>query len=364
MKKNCFNDIKEILMGQTKCFSYLSLLMLIICTILTARLSGQSRIFNGNFGKYWDTGNNWTPLGTPNSADSVFLVGDTVEIPAGFNARALHVDIADTTVLVIQRDLSVFLIGRLTLRATPATAIYNRGILYNRGRVLIEDCGGYGINNEGIICNDSLARILIDSTLFFGIFNKDSIANSGLIEIKSLFSGSIYGINNSGQIRNAGKIMLDSLPITGILTGGDEALFVNMDTLIISHFNLLELPGNAAIANNGGVFINSENGFIDINSGSLVGAGLSNRASFTNEGEIYIHDIESYGILQITDGALLQNLGSIIIDDVILAGIAVSDSSSFQQFSNGSISISNVLGDGLDVERDAEFDIDGILEIQ
>ena len=130
---------------------------------LASPIMGQSMVYNEGADHFWSNPFNWTPFGTPTDQDSVLISTGQATIFQSYLAEAAYVEIASGAALKVKADISTSAFGNLTIRNSHATGLKNEGTLINHGEIIIEDADDYGILNMGMIRNDTLATITVDT---------------------------------------------------------------------------------------------------------------------------------------------------------------------------------------------------------
>jgi hypothetical protein len=325
-------------------------------------LAGQTKVFNGSISTAWDVSNNWTPAGIPTPADSVLISNGLAEIPDGYHASALYLEIRTSATLKIRSDIPNHLYGNLDIRNAPGSGINNEGTLINQGKIDIENSGQYGIHNDGTLHNEAMARIFIDTMILSGLKNLDTVFNQGILEIKYVILNNAYGIFNTGYFRNTGKIAIDSVAFAGIYCGNSLSVFENEDTIEVSHFSQFPAYANGGLELSNGVFNNKITGYLKIADSGTMGGGISCKSLFTNLGTIDVLHLLNYGILVLVDGSM-TNEGDILIDDMTLGGLSINETGTYFQTGSGSITIRNTGGDGLTIDESTIVELEGMVDI-
>jgi len=237
-------------------------------------------------------------------------------------------------------------------RTVNSDGIENNGAYANftnqsTGSIIIGNIApiaSHGINNSGTYTNSG--SIQIDYTSFDGIKNYQfyisdvglfTNENTGNIQIGSVHSIGLSGINNKRTFVNKKSITINDCAYRGLVSNSSSSDFDNSGTLTIGNLSSIASTGIEARHN----FNNS--GYINIDNVGGDGIGVGSASTFTNEstGIIKIGAIGNIGASGInTFSSFFTNDGSIQIDNTSSSGIHFQNLNTIRKFSNsGNIDI-------------------------
>ncbi|MFY7912130.1 MAG: hypothetical protein ACOVO2_21375, partial [Emticicia sp.] len=189
----------------------------------------------------WNTATNWSPSGVPTATDIV-----QINVTAGLYPEITTTDaIVKALIVSSNTSLNITLNSQLTISNGVVTvnfryAVINNGTINNNGKLLISGGTdvGVGIENQGIIKNNTGAELTIGSVSSFGISLNNTSAlleNSGQILLKENTCNSTYYIRvNGGRFNNTSCGIIKSLSTCAIKTE-TGATFNNAGLLIVSN---------------------------------------------------------------------------------------------------------------------------------
>ncbi|MCA0230732.1 MAG: T9SS type A sorting domain-containing protein [Bacteroidetes bacterium] len=217
----------------------------------------------------WNIANNWNPAGVPTATDDVVI--ETVNTGRLYPIISTTDAKAKSVLVLANSSLTIANTGQLTINDSRpyflTGSVFVLGTLENNGKLVLGNestLGQYGVFNSGVFNNKTGAELRIDRT------TQAAINNAG-----------------TGVITNEGKILLGETQSIGSVG--------------------LQTDGNIA---------NKAGGVIQIDRASSVGLGVSDGATFTNEGVIKIGSLESVGFTGIAqEGSFDNKLGGQITID-------------------------------------------------
>jgi hypothetical protein len=176
----------------------------------------NGNVWNGSVSSEWHDAVNWSG-GVPDSNAEVIIpdvANDPVIYAAGAKAKSIKVEAGAV--------LTVTILGGLSVNGAATEGVWNQGTIQNNGTINIGNTGNvgnYGIYNEGILNNNTGARIKIDRVATSGIgLLSNTVTNSGDITIGALTPVSKLITAVNGQFSNS---------TDGVLMGTGEIAAAN-----------------------------------------------------------------------------------------------------------------------------------------
>ena len=209
---------------------------------------------------------------------------------------------------------------------------------------VIDNTGEFTINIDGEL-------IIEDSPNRFSLKSDNQFTNNGLVSIKNTRGLSLQA---GSDFQNASILKLIMVPSGFAISNDGE--FTNKDSLIID-----QSPNG--ISNAGSISNNS--GHIDVS--NISGSGnkaLTNAGSVTNLASIHLHEVSSEALAFENSMIASQfaNFGSLVIHDVNSL-LAIRIAADMTNYSTGSFSSYNVVGDILEIDLGVTFNNQGILDL-
>lgn len=287
------------------------------------------------------------------------------------------------------------LAGTLTIRRTIAGGVRNLGIFNNAADLSIKGAaspGVYGIVNQGsaaFFTNQTGGTVAVDSISRDGVWNRlgATFNNTGSVAVGLGLPPSSIGANgilNEATFNNnvGGEILVDSVVLNGILNQAD-GVFTNRDTIGIGGDKGTFDDG----LHNDAVFHNAATG--RISTAVIDDDGIYNgpTGNFNNEGNLYAFYSFDNGLRN--DGVFInQTTGRILVDAALDDGIdnqpggkftnvgnielsyffgiyedGIITYDTFTNGSTGTIRMTALGDDGIDVQADGFFKNQGTIHI-
>ncbi|MCF0073053.1 choice-of-anchor D domain-containing protein [Dyadobacter sp. CY261] len=326
-----------------------SLVMLLPVLLMAMSGAMAQTTWDGSADTEWNNSENWSNGVPDASVDVTIADGPNDPIISGTtNAVAKSVLVGANSSLIIQASGSLTINGSApyTSPATFTTALNNLGTITNGGSIFLGSAatvGTHGIVNQQTFDNAVGGSIEIDRWANTGIYNASgTFTNSGNLVIGDGTSIGQHGIWNDGTFQNnsAGTIHIDQTTLIGLMNnfnpaGVGAATFSNSGAVIIGAASGV---GNYGLENLGDLE-NAGTGSISIDHSAV--AGLYNAAgSFSNSGQVKIGAVAFVG----PDG--VQNDAQMTINEcgslLVLAG-NLSNSASKTITNAGLVQIKNNL---------------------
>jgi len=213
---------------------------IIITLLISHGITAQTITWLGTTDSEWHTPTNWMPTGIPTATDEVLINSSPNDPMITAKAVARTINIGSDASLTVNDSLII-----KDAASNFEDPIYNHGI---------------NVNTDGLLTNTVNGVIHIDNTLGSGIVTNGIVENQNQIKISNTQED---GIVNSFLFTN-----LDSIEIGGV------GAVIGIDGI----FNF----------GDDSVFLNSPNGYLQVDNSQASGITNQQDASLNNEGKISI----------------------------------------------------------------------------
>ncbi len=311
-------------------------LAILIC-LISPLLPAQTAIWTGlGDGLSWEDPDNWMPDQVPQTGDSTVIENDSVVLNTNADLKNLFLD--DNAILTILSNGSIKFSGALNYALQVADSK-----VYNEGTVLVLDVGNNDhqhqaieLRNGAAFRNDGMCQI--DQTKGRGITvgSGSTFDNYRTVEIHTEYSYAIHVFSPNSKFTNYNDI--------GITANGNI--------------------GHGISLTSSGEFYNM--GIINIqNSGSESGVDIFTGGRFFNHGDLNIYgEMPAIGFFMIGSGSSIDILdGTVNIQRNNSYGILIFGGKMTIN-SGATVTLSGSGSRALEVDPGAEFDCQGILDIQ
>ncbi|MEQ1745908.1 MAG: hypothetical protein ABMA02_10805 [Saprospiraceae bacterium] len=243
--------------------------------------------WTGNHNSDWNVHANWTN-GMPSYEDDVIIL-DAPNDPVLADTRSVKsIKVNAGAKLTIAANGSLRTYVPVAVGQTTST-FFNLGTVINMGKIDIgvnNSAGETGFGNNGDLFNKPGATLTINRATEYGLDNSGNVYNEGKIVLGSLASPAPRAILNkiTSLFHNkfGGTINIDRSTVTGIQ---NEGPFKNDGTLAIG---TVASPGGSGFSNIGDGDVEN-NGTMTID--RTINSGIFNSNPFTNKGTIKIGTI-------------------------------------------------------------------------
>lgn len=325
------------------------LLLMILTSLSSSQLVGQTSTWNGSVSSDWFDADNWTPIGIPTTSNDVVVPMSPIDPIIAGEGLAKSVIIDEGATLTVQDGIGV----NLFIINSANNGIEVNGSFINDGLVIFEvnpsfPVQGDGIEVSGVLHNMSNGQIFINNVGGNGIHlvsTDASLTNDGFIIMGNSSAIDVNGIESMGSITNNNLIDIDRVGANGIQLVTFNASLTNDGIIVMGNssaigVNGIESRGN--IVNNGtlsitqsanhGLFIDSGT-FINNDNLSVQGDvnGIRNLGIFTNESDVFV--INDANILFANLMGVFTNRGRVIAgDNVTTVGLGMLNRASVDNF--------------------------------